>query len=232
MITLLEKTPLNSKKGCDIIDFVRQLINMIPHHECENIYIIISLIDLYREIKQSQMHSKDLLTLKDLTDFLCDVIIVFIFSILRIINKSMSKKQPFKIKKILNSRNQLIHNIYNMIPPTKSFLLLLRGTFDSLTWKRESSSFFSTLFLMTLKMRLQSLEHIITINRLSLAINEDKCIFMIWPQVIKYISWWVIPMILLNSALTIPTNWLLPRDTTLLSSFRCSWVINSKQKNL
>lgn len=47
----LALSQLNSKKGCDIVDFVRILVNVIPHSETENLFVVMGLIDLFREIK-------------------------------------------------------------------------------------------------------------------------------------------------------------------------------------
>lgn len=69
VIKELENSQLNSRKGCDIVDFVRILINVIPHYPNENLYIIIGIIDLFKEISQSKII--DYVKLQDVTDFLC-----------------------------------------------------------------------------------------------------------------------------------------------------------------
>ena len=65
-------------KGVDIIDFVRIFLNLIEHLENETIYLVMSLVDFFRAISE-ELNMAASVKYTDVTDYVCDVIIIFIF---------------------------------------------------------------------------------------------------------------------------------------------------------
>ena len=73
-ITDLEKRFLEyDKNGVDVIDFVRIFLNLIEHLEHETIYLVMSLIDLFRMISE-EMNMASFIKYADVTDIICSVI--------------------------------------------------------------------------------------------------------------------------------------------------------------
>ena len=61
-------------KGVDIIDFIKALLNLIPHEEDETLYITVGLIDLYRDICET-FGLKDTVKASNILDYVVEVIL-------------------------------------------------------------------------------------------------------------------------------------------------------------
>lgn len=59
------------KKGLDIIDFVRVFLNVLEHQPFETLYLIMSLIELFRLISEN-LNNAAFIKFQDLTNFVCD----------------------------------------------------------------------------------------------------------------------------------------------------------------
>lgn len=59
------------KKGVDIIDFVRIFLNIIEHNSSETLYLIMSLVELFRIISEN-LNMASNLKCQDITNFVCD----------------------------------------------------------------------------------------------------------------------------------------------------------------
>jgi hypothetical protein len=60
------------KKGVDIIDFIRIFLISIEHKEEEALYLLIALIDLFKEITETNNMSQTV-SYNEFTSFVCDV---------------------------------------------------------------------------------------------------------------------------------------------------------------
>lgn len=60
------------QRGVDIIDFVRIFLNIIPHTETETIFLVIGLIELFKDICDSSGLTTHV-TAKDVFNFITDV---------------------------------------------------------------------------------------------------------------------------------------------------------------
>lgn len=72
-LSLIEsKFKLYDKKGVDIVDFVKILLECFEHKQEETIYIVLSLVDLFKGIGES-MSLKEYVKFRDFTGFIVDV---------------------------------------------------------------------------------------------------------------------------------------------------------------
>lgn len=54
----------------NITDFVRIMLSMITHNENETLFLVLALIDMFKEISEKQ-EMKEILQFKDISDFIC-----------------------------------------------------------------------------------------------------------------------------------------------------------------
>jgi len=59
-------------KGIDLIDFCRAFLNMIAHEEDETLYIVIALIDLFKDICET-FNLSNLVNAKDVLNYIVEV---------------------------------------------------------------------------------------------------------------------------------------------------------------
>ena len=72
-IVLLEKSYKDySKKGVDIIDFVRIFLNIIDHTEEETLYLVMALIEFFRIIAENA-NLKNFIKYIDITNYICEL---------------------------------------------------------------------------------------------------------------------------------------------------------------
>lgn len=60
------------KKGVDIIDFVKIFLNVLEHSEHETLYLIVGLIDIFKEISEHRNMATHV-KLADFTSYIVDV---------------------------------------------------------------------------------------------------------------------------------------------------------------
>lgn len=66
------KFKLYEKKGVDIIDFVKILLESLEHRQEETVYITLNLVDIFKGIAES-MNLKDHIKFSDFTSYIVEV---------------------------------------------------------------------------------------------------------------------------------------------------------------
>lgn len=72
MKSLQEKFLEFDKKGVDIIDFVKIFLNVLEHSENETLYLIVGLIDIFKEISENLKMATHV-KITDFTSYIVDV---------------------------------------------------------------------------------------------------------------------------------------------------------------
>lgn len=71
-IAQISKFVFRNDQKVELVGFVRGMLKVFEHQEIETLFLVIALVDLYRAVQDSY-ELEDFVTLKHVTNFLCDV---------------------------------------------------------------------------------------------------------------------------------------------------------------